>query len=126
MPEPVGRNERRDRAGFEQRTTRTTRPGPKIIPDDLFGASAERRMERSLITDYEASLDRLIAGLTPERLSLAVKIAQVPAEIRGFGHVKDAAVKTAKTTQAALWAKWGKTLLPEGEDANARAEGVGR
>jgi indolepyruvate ferredoxin oxidoreductase len=76
-------------------------------PLDLFGASAERRMERALIAGYEASLDRLIAGLTPERLLLAVKIAQLPAEIRGFGHVKDAAVKTAKKTEAALWARWG-------------------
>jgi indolepyruvate ferredoxin oxidoreductase len=76
-------------------------------PFDLFGASAERKMERALIADYEASLDRLVAGLTPERLPLAVKIAEVPAEIRGFGHVKDAAVKTAKKTEAALWARWG-------------------
>jgi indolepyruvate ferredoxin oxidoreductase len=36
-----------------------------------------------------------------------MKIAQVPAEIRGFGHVKDAAAKTAKKTETALWAKWG-------------------
>jgi indolepyruvate ferredoxin oxidoreductase len=76
-------------------------------PLDLFGASAERRMERALIADYEASLDRLVAGLTPERLPLAVEIAQVPAEIRGFGHVKEAAVKTARKAEAPLWAKWG-------------------
>jgi indolepyruvate ferredoxin oxidoreductase len=38
---------------------------------------------------------------------LAVKIAQVPAEIRGFGHVKDAAVEKARKTEAALWARWG-------------------
>jgi indolepyruvate ferredoxin oxidoreductase len=76
-------------------------------PLDLFGASPERRMERALIADYEATLDRLTAGLTPERLPLAVKLAAVPAEIRGFGHVKDAAVKTAKAAEATLWAQWG-------------------
>jgi indolepyruvate ferredoxin oxidoreductase len=76
-------------------------------PLDLFGASAERRVERALVADYEAALDRLSEGLTPERLPLAVKIAQVPAEIRGFGHVKDAAVEKARKTEAALWAKWG-------------------
>ncbi len=74
---------------------------------DVFGASAERRMERGLIRDYEAGLDRLTAGLSAKRLPLAVKIAQVPGEIRGFGHVKDAAVKTAKAAEAALWEKWG-------------------
>jgi indolepyruvate ferredoxin oxidoreductase len=75
-------------------------------PFDLFGASAERRMERALISEYEASLDRLVAGLTAERLPLAVKVAQVPGEIRGFGHIKEAAVKAARKTEAALWAKW--------------------
>jgi indolepyruvate ferredoxin oxidoreductase len=76
-------------------------------PLDLFGASPERRMERTLIADYEAALDRLTAGLTPERLPLAVKLAGVPSEIRGFGHIKDAAVKAAKETEATLWAQWG-------------------
>jgi indolepyruvate ferredoxin oxidoreductase len=63
-------------------------------------------MERSLIADYEATLDRLSAGLTAERLPRAVKIAQVPGEIRGFGHVKEAAVEKARKMEAALWAKW--------------------
>jgi indolepyruvate ferredoxin oxidoreductase len=76
-------------------------------PLDLFGASSERRMERALIAGYEATLDRLVTDLTPERLPLAVRIAQVPAEIRGFGHVKDAAVEKARKIEAALWAKWG-------------------
>jgi indolepyruvate ferredoxin oxidoreductase len=84
-------------------------------PFDLFGASPERRMERTLIADYEANLDRLVAGLTPERLSLAVRIAEVPAEIRGFGHVKDAAVERARKTRAALWARWdGRSGAPAG------------
>jgi indolepyruvate ferredoxin oxidoreductase len=76
-------------------------------PFDLFGASPERRIERALIVAYEANLDRLAAGLTAERLPLAVRVAAVPGEIRGFGHVKDAAIKTARATEAALWAKWG-------------------
>jgi indolepyruvate ferredoxin oxidoreductase len=76
-------------------------------PLDLFGASEERRMERGLIAAYEGALDRLVEGLTAERLPLAVKIAAAPGEIRGFGHVKDAAVATARRVEAALWAKWG-------------------
>ncbi len=75
-------------------------------PLDLFGASAERRMERGLIGSYEATLDRLTEGLTAERLPLAVRIAQVPSEIRGFGHVKDAAVAAARVTEATLWEEW--------------------
>ena len=75
---------------------------------DLFGASEERRMERQLIADYEADLDRLLKDYTPERGALAVQIAQVPQQIRGFGHVKDAAVAAAKAEKAKLWAKWAE------------------
>ena len=75
-------------------------------PLDLFGATAERRMERDLIASYEAALDRLLAGLSPKRLALAVEVAEIPAEIRGFGHIKEAAAKTARAREAALWAKW--------------------
>ncbi len=54
---------------------------------DLFGHSEERKMERRLVAEYEAGLDRVMAEMTPERAKLAVRIAQVPAQIRGFGHV---------------------------------------
>jgi len=75
-------------------------------PLDPFGRTAERKMERGLIADYEAALDRLLAGLTPERLPLAVKIAQVPQQIRGFGHVKQASAGPAKAEEQKLWKEW--------------------
>jgi indolepyruvate ferredoxin oxidoreductase len=75
-------------------------------PFDLFGASSERRMERALLADYEAGLDRLLDGLSPGRLPLAVQIASVPDTIRGYGFVKEAAATTAKASEAVLWAKW--------------------
>ncbi|AYV49358.1 indolepyruvate ferredoxin oxidoreductase [Caulobacter flavus] len=73
---------------------------------DIFGKTEERRMERGLIADYEVTLDRLAAGLRPENKALAVKLAQVPSEIRGYGHVKEAAVEKAKATAAKLWGQW--------------------
>ena len=73
---------------------------------DLFGHTDERRMERALIEAYVETVDRLLAGLSAERLSLAVEIAEVPLEIRGFGHVKAAAAEAAKAREAALWARW--------------------
>ncbi|MGH6998927.1 MAG: DUF6537 domain-containing protein, partial [Phenylobacterium sp.] len=63
-------------------------------------------MERGLIADYEAGLAKLLDGLDAERLPLATKIAQVPQAIRGFGHIKEASVTTAKADEAKLWAKW--------------------
>ena len=73
---------------------------------DVFGKTEERRMERGLIADYEVTLDRLTAGLRSENKALAVKLAQVPSEIRGYGHIKEAAVEKAKATAAKLWGQW--------------------
>jgi indolepyruvate ferredoxin oxidoreductase len=80
--------------------------GLRGTPFDLFGYTAERKMERGLIGDYEAGIDKLLAGLTRQRLDTAVKIASVPQAIRGFGHVKEASVKPAKAEEARLWKEW--------------------
>jgi indolepyruvate ferredoxin oxidoreductase len=55
---------------------------------DVFGYTAERRTERALIGAYEATVERLLARLTPANHALAVQIASIPEEIRGFGHIK--------------------------------------
>jgi indolepyruvate ferredoxin oxidoreductase len=75
-------------------------------PLDIFGMTEERRMERGLIVSYEAQLDRILAGLTPERLPLAARIAAIPQQIRGFGHIKEASVTVARADEKALWAEW--------------------
>ncbi len=62
-------------------------------PFDPFGYQAERRMERRLIAEFEADMKDLMAGLDRDRLELAARIAALPQEIRGFGHVKAAAVQ---------------------------------
>lgn len=73
---------------------------------DVFGMTAERKMERGLIAEFEADLDRIVAGLTAERLATAVKLAAVPQQIRGFGHVKEASVGPAKAEAKRLWTAW--------------------
>jgi indolepyruvate ferredoxin oxidoreductase len=73
---------------------------------DPFGYTAERKTERKLAAHYEAQVDRLVAELSPERLPLAVKIASIPDQIRGFGHIKDASVGPAKAEEAKLWSAW--------------------
>ncbi|WP_419814225.1 indolepyruvate ferredoxin oxidoreductase family protein [Glacieibacterium sp.] len=73
---------------------------------DVFGYSHERRAERAAITDYEAEVERLLAGLTPDNGSLAVEIASLPLAVRGFGVVKDAAAEKVAAQRVALWAKW--------------------
>ena len=66
---------------------------------DIFGRTEERRMERALIEDYRDLLDRLAAGLSPETLPEAARIAGLVMEIRGFGPVKEEA---AGKTRAAI------------------------
>ena len=79
---------------------------------DFVGWTAERKMERGLRDAYLANLDRLIADLSPENHALAVEIASIPDDIRGFGHVKEASVEVATTREGVLWSKW-----PLGHDA---------
>ncbi|WP_415819284.1 indolepyruvate ferredoxin oxidoreductase family protein [Bordetella tumbae] len=59
---------------------------------DLFGRSEERRMERDLIAQYRQTVDTLLEHLSPANLAQAAKIAALPDQVRGFGHVKMANV----------------------------------
>jgi indolepyruvate ferredoxin oxidoreductase len=59
---------------------------------DPFGQTAERRMERALIGDYEALVDRVLDRLHPGNLGEATTLLSLADEIRGFGPVKAAAV----------------------------------
>jgi indolepyruvate ferredoxin oxidoreductase len=69
---------------------------------DPFGYSAERRLERKLIADYEATLDELFAKLDADNHHLAVAIAAIPEKIRGFGHVKERHLAAAKADETTL------------------------
>jgi indolepyruvate ferredoxin oxidoreductase len=61
-------------------------------------------MERQLIRDYELIIDEVLGALTPDNHALAVQIACIPEEIRGFGHVKERHLKAAKDKEASLLA----------------------
>jgi len=69
---------------------------------DLFGYTEERRMERALVAEYEALIVQLCKTLSAEKLDLAVQIASVPEQIRGFGHIKEAKVVQARAAWAQL------------------------
>jgi indolepyruvate ferredoxin oxidoreductase len=73
---------------------------------DVFGYTAERRMERRLIADYGTTLDELLAGLDAGNHALAVEIASVPELIRGYGHVKERHHAAAMKRQDDLLAAW--------------------
>jgi len=69
---------------------------------DVFGRTAERRMERALIGEYEKVIAEILDKLTPQNYAAAVDLASIPEHIRGYGHVKEKHVKDAKVREAAL------------------------
>ncbi|AEF92661.1 Pyruvate/ketoisovalerate oxidoreductase [Delftia sp. Cs1-4] len=73
---------------------------------DPFGRTQERRTERALIQEYRQCIEGLLTELTPERLALAVEIASIPEDIRGYGHVKERNLAAARIKWKALMARW--------------------
>ena len=73
---------------------------------DPFGRNPERVAEREAIPAYEAEVNRLLNDLSADNLALAVEIARLPLDLRGFGPVKEAAARAVATKRKALWAKW--------------------
>ncbi|MDL2357255.1 MAG: indolepyruvate ferredoxin oxidoreductase family protein [Pseudomonadota bacterium] len=76
---------------------------------DIFGYSEERKMERALIVEYRTMIEALLAGLHADNLATAIELANLPEQVRGFGHVKEAAVTKFRAEKARLLA--GKQQL---------------
>ena len=66
-------------------------------------------MERNLITDYEALVEELLAGVGPTNYDTAVRLPALPERIRGFGQVNLAALRATEREQAELLEKFRAT-----------------
>ncbi len=90
--------------------------GLRGTPLNPFGYTAERRMERRLIRQYEKDMGNLLK--TPEfALEAARCLAELPLQIKGFGPVKAAnAAAAAKRREELL------SALQRGEQAKLAAE----
>jgi indolepyruvate ferredoxin oxidoreductase len=85
---------------------------------DIFGRTEERRAERALIGEYRASVDELLGALgcdlnggcrsqaAADRYALALQIARIPEQIRGFGHVKARSLLLARQDWQAQMAQF--------------------
>jgi len=69
---------------------------------DIFGYSADRRLERDLIAGYEKDVAHVLSVLSPLTLDTAIEILSLPDRIRGYGPVKEKAVQDAKARYAQL------------------------
>jgi indolepyruvate ferredoxin oxidoreductase len=71
-------------------------------PLDIFGYSADRRLERDLIAGYEKDVATVLGLLSPANVDIAIEILSLPDRIRGYGPVKEKAVQDAKARYAQL------------------------
>ncbi|MBT6427761.1 MAG: indolepyruvate ferredoxin oxidoreductase family protein, partial [Rhodospirillaceae bacterium] len=75
-------------------------------PLDIFGRTEERRIERRLITEYSTMIEEILSGLKAENLSLAIRLAQIPELINGYGHIKVRHLEDAMALRDSLLAEW--------------------
>ncbi|SAI19756.1 indolepyruvate ferredoxin oxidoreductase [Bordetella ansorpii] len=73
---------------------------------DLFGKTAERRMERRLADEYLALCGEFSDTLNTENLEAALELASLPDGIRGYGHVKERNVAQAEQRRKGLLARY--------------------
>lgn len=69
---------------------------------DIFGRTAERKMERRLISEYEDVITQITDKLNSSNHFAAMELAGLPEQMRGFGHVKEENVKQAKAREEQL------------------------
>ena len=69
---------------------------------DIFGYSADRKLERDLIAGYEKDVATVLGLLSPATHDTAVELLSLPDRIRGYGPVKEKAVTEARARYAQL------------------------
>jgi indolepyruvate ferredoxin oxidoreductase len=79
---------------------------------DPFGHTEVRCTERALITEYRKVVDTLLTGLSEGNHDLAVQIAALPDQIRGYEEIKLATVRTYHEKMAELQAEFAASASP--------------
>jgi indolepyruvate ferredoxin oxidoreductase len=69
---------------------------------DPFGYAEVRRVERALVADYRALVEKALAELSPQSHERAVKLANLPDVIRGYEAIKLANVARFRAEARAL------------------------
>jgi indolepyruvate ferredoxin oxidoreductase len=59
-------------------------------------------MERDLIAQYEADMSEINAKIAPYNIGIAVELARLPLDVRGFGPVKEANAQKAEKRREEL------------------------
>ena len=73
---------------------------------DVFGYTQERRTERALIAQYRASVEVILEQLNANNHALALEIARIPEQIKGYGHIKARHLAAARQKWDILKMQW--------------------
>ena len=84
--------------------------GTKLDP---FGWTEERRTEREIRDQYFADMERLCSSLSKDNYEAAIALAEIPEQIRGFGHVKLQSIDDAVTGREVILSRLAKTSSQE-------------
>lgn len=55
---------------------------------DVFAYSADRKLEKELLDEYNALITEITEKLSPKNYEVAIELALMPEHIRGYGHIK--------------------------------------
>jgi len=88
--------------------------GLRGTPLDVFGYTAERRAERDLIRQYREDMTVILGKLSRANLDKAVALASLPEQIRGYGHIKEAAMRQAAARREELLREFSAQVVPIG------------
>ena len=81
-------------------------------PLDLFGYARVRREERELIVWYRNLIEQCLQKLTPDNIALAVEIASLPDQIRGYEKIKSDNIARVKAIAAEKLSQMSRASVP--------------
>jgi indolepyruvate ferredoxin oxidoreductase len=87
--------------------------GLRGTPFDPFGWQADRRLERALIGEYRALIERVAEKATPATLHTAVEIAAAADLVAGYGPVKEQGAAAFRARVAELLPELDRTPVPD-------------
>jgi indolepyruvate ferredoxin oxidoreductase len=79
---------------------------------DPFGYAGVRREERALIEWYRGLIEECLAKLTPANLAIAIEIASLPDQIRGYEKIKSDSIALVKAQAAEKLAHMSVVQIP--------------
>ena len=70
------------------------------LRDYCLARSHDRKLDRELIADYERIVEEILVNLDLANHEAAIELASIPDQIRGFGHVRERYLASARQRQA--------------------------